>query len=263
MRNKSYISFKNINHIPHFYIIRTVEAKLVTDYIVEKTKGSFLDLGCGDGTFCKSLGIRDVYGIDIDENAVNEAVKRDVYKEVLLTYASKIPYPDAYFSTVFSNCAVEHMDELDTVLKEVNRALKDKGEFIFTVPCSQFLKVIRKDKVLKNIGFTNDAIIDEYNKLHHHINILSLEEWKEKLERARFKLVKYEYYLPEAIGDFVARMDMLYTIKTSVSQNLIKELENKYRSLRSYMFRKKVESYIQNPHTGELGTHLIIRTAKA
>ncbi len=253
---------KHIRNIPHFYIIRSVELKLLS-YYINKTERPFLDLGCGDGSFSRNIGLKEVYGIDIDDKAVNEAAKSGCYKELLIANASQTPFPDAFFGTVFSNCAIEHMDGLSNVLKEVRRVLKDSGKFIFTVPSRNFLQVLKNDEILKGIGLNRDDSIAKYNEFHHHVNMYDLKEWKEILEAARFKLLDYEYYLSGNIGSFVAQMDMLYTIEAFGSKELLSKLEKKYRSISGLLFRMKCKRYIANPHNGEPGTHLLIKVEKS
>lgn len=233
----------------------------MSDYI-DKNEGPFLDLGCGDGNFGRTLGLSEVYGIDIDENAIKRNINNG-YIEARLANASSTPFPDSFFATVFSNCAVEHMDGLNDVLKEVGRVLKDRGEFIFTAPSSKFLQVLKDDEILKGIGLNNDDSIDKYNEFHHHVNILDLKEWKKNLEAAGFKILEYEYYLPGDIGGFVVRMDMLYTVEAPASKELLRKLEKKYKSILGLPFRMTCKRYIASPHSGEPGTHLIIKAEKS
>lgn len=258
MKNQKHL--KSIKCIPHFYIIRSVESRLLSDYI-DKNEGPFLDLGCGDGNFGRTLDLKEVYGIDIDENAIKRNVNHG-YVEVVLANASRTSFPDSFFATVFSNCAVEHMAGLNDVLKEVRRVLKVGGEFVFTVPSSRFLQVLKADEILEKVGLNSDDRLVEYNRFHHHVNILGLEEWKGILEGAGFKFLGHEYYLPGEIGSFVIRMDMLYTLDSPGSKELLKKLEKKYRSISALPFRMKCKRYITNPHNGEPGTHLIIKAGK-
>ncbi len=253
--------FRNIRHIPHFFVIRSVEVKLLADYVAG-TDGPYLDLGCGDGNVGMSLGIHEIYGIDIDDQAVKAAAGNG-YKMALHAAASEIPFPAAFFSTVISNCAVEHMDGLSDVLKEVRRALKDHGKFIFTVPIRRFFEMVKQDETLKDLGLNRDEHIDAYNAFHHHVNIHDLGEWKSILEAAGFNLINYEYYLPGEIGSFVARMDMLHTIELPDSKDMLKKLERKYRSIAGLPFRRRCVKYLKYPHRNEDGTHLLLVAEKS
>jgi len=252
---------RSIRSIPHFSLIRSAELTLLS-YYIDKENGPFLDLGCGDGNFGMSLGLNEIYGIDIDAQAIKKAVKNG-YKAALHADASEIPFSATYFSTVFSNCAIEHMDALSDVLKEVNRVLKGHGKFIFTVPTRGFMESLKQDEILKGIGLNRDEHIDAYNIFHHHVNIHDLGEWKSILERAGFVLMNHEYYLPGEIGGFVARMDMLHTIEVAESKELLKKLEERYRSFVGLPFRVKGKKYLRNPHCNEDGTHLLLVAEKS
>lgn len=256
---KNYL--EQIKEIPHFYIIRSAESKLISHYI-DKEEDPFLDLGCGDGSFGGILKLKKLYGIDIDAVAVARATKQGFYKEARLADASYIPFAVSFFATVFSNCAIEHMEDIDSVLKEVLRVLKNGGKFIFTAPSDRFLQAIREDEVLKDLELNSDASINEYNRFHHHLNILSADEWKKRLEKAGFKILVLGYYLPNEIGSFVARMDMLYTVEASGSKVVLSRLEKEYFTDKGYRFREKVDRYLNDPFKVVNGTHLIIKATK-
>lgn len=252
---------RSIRSIPHFSLIRSVELTFLS-YYMGKENGPFLDLGCGDGNFGMSLGLNEIYGIDIDGQAVKKAVNNG-YKAALHADASELPFSAHFFSTVFSNCAVEHMDRLSDVLKEVNRVLKDHGKFIFTVPTRGFKKLLKQDEILKSIGLNRDEYVDAYNDFHHHVNLHDLGEWKSILEGAGFILIDHEYYLPGEMGGFVARMDMLHTIEVAGSKELLRKLERRYRSFAGLPFRGKVKKYLRSPQCSEDGTHLLLVAEKS
>lgn len=253
--------FKQILHIPHFYMIRSVESRFISDYI-DRSDSPFLDMGCGDGTFGKSLRLKDVYGIDIDERAIKDIAKNGYYKRVFHTSASEIPFSDGFLGTIFSNCAIEHMYRLDSVLKEARRVLKDNGKFIFTVPTKEFFYALKEDKVLREIGLNGDKSLNQYNKFHRHISIFNIEGWRKRLNKSGFNILKYEYYLPGAIGRFIARMDMLYTIDSQESKDLFSKLEKRIKSFMGLPFRMHFNRYLKNPHNGKPGTHLIVKAVK-
>ncbi len=252
---------EHIQHIPHFHLIRLVESRLLSHYL-GSASSPFLDLGCGDGEFARSLGLRRLYGIDIDDAALCRLHKDGYYTESLKAKASAIPYPDEFFGTVFSNCAIEHMDDLNKVLSEVRRVLTKGGDFVFTVPKPEFFDVVKKDKALFRAGLTTEEVIAEYNRIHHHVNIFSLVEWSSILSKAGFEVSSQSSYLPGSFGRFVARMDVLYSFEKPDTKNMIHNLEKQYNSAKGTFFRWRVKQYLKNPQGVHSGTHLIIKSYK-
>ncbi len=251
----------HIKHIPHFYLIRMVESKLFSIFL-QSASPPFLDLGCGDGQFGRSLGLDQVFGIDIDTSALRKLRTDGYYAKTKIAKASSIPFPDGFFGTVFSNCALEHMDELSDVLREIRRVLRKNGVLAFTVPTPEFFEVVKKDQVLINANLSSDEVISEYNAIHHHVNILNLEQWSQMLNEYGFLLDSHSLYLPGELGAFVARLDMLYTVNTSETKKLISSIERQYHSPSGLKFRHQVEQYINTNLVSETGTHLIIKAKK-
>jgi ubiquinone/menaquinone biosynthesis C-methylase UbiE len=57
------------------------------------------------------------------------------YKEVYKCDARSLDvYPDSFFNTIISNCALEHIDGIELALKSSYRVLNKKGKLIMTVP---------------------------------------------------------------------------------------------------------------------------------
>ncbi len=253
---------ENIKNIPHFNIIRSVETRLIADFL-KGLEGPYLDIGCGDGGFASTLGLSCVYGIDIDRSALSKLKLGATYTGAVYASASENPFRGSFFSTAFSNCAVEHMDGLDSVLAETARVLKPGGTFVFTVPTPFFFRAIEQDAILSELGLNNQSVVDEYNRFHRHVNILGLEDWTARLGRAGFTAASSLYYLPGEIGAFVARMDILYTIEGEHVKKELKRLENEYKAIiGGRHVRKRVKEYLKDPHTAKEGTHIIIRAVK-
>jgi len=84
----------------------------------EKLEAPVLDVGCGDGIFAKEVfdQILDV-GIDMSAVEVKRAQKRGSYKEVVCANATKLPFPEAMFNTVISNCVLEHIPPIEEARK--------------------------------------------------------------------------------------------------------------------------------------------------
>ena len=89
-----------------------------------------LDFGCGGGQILEKLNCKQKYGIEINENAANEAQKRGItiYKNL-----SEIP-KNIKFDLIFSHHVLEHLENPVYVLKELRNFLKKDGLTVHFVP---------------------------------------------------------------------------------------------------------------------------------
>ena len=164
-----------------------------------------LDLGCGDGFVGKlAFGHPLDVGIDSDYMALKKAFYSGNYQVFVNTDARYLPFKDGTFRTVYSNCAMEHMDDLDCVLKEVARVLTPRGKLIALVPSHKFLKPVGKLGKLLGPG-----IWDSYNRLHNHVNLLSPEQWRSRMMAHGFVVQKISSYGGVKITAFLSNQDML------------------------------------------------------
>lgn len=105
-------------------------------------KGFGLDLGCGDGKLTKIIleyvGNRELVGVDIDPAETAQAKETGLYARIHTVPADKIPEADDTFDFVISNSVLEHIDNIEDVIRETSRLLKQGGIFVFTVPSDTF-----------------------------------------------------------------------------------------------------------------------------
>jgi len=98
--------------------------------------GKILDLGCGTGdtlVLLKKLGW-DVYGMDIDKNAISIGKKRGLNNLKLGTYKELDKYPDNYFDAIRLYHVIEHLDNPSLCLNLIREKLKKGGELIMGTP---------------------------------------------------------------------------------------------------------------------------------
>lgn len=124
----------------------------------------WLDLGCGDGLASvyvnKYFPQMEYCGIDISENSIKKALKREgLFNSNFILYDGEhIPFPDNTFSVVFMACVIHHIDpkKRDDILKECKRVLKDNGKLI-VFEHNTYNPVTLK--VVNDCIFDNDAIL--------------------------------------------------------------------------------------------------------
>lgn len=100
------------------------------------TEGTTLEIGCGVGYHIKFEDLRNTRKyIALDKN--KGMLDRIHYKEVqkILGTAEKIPLPNKSVDCLIASHILEHINELDKALKEINRVLKDEGIALVVLPC--------------------------------------------------------------------------------------------------------------------------------
>lgn len=98
-----------------------------------------LDAACGEGYgsyFLKKWGAKEVYGLDIDVEAVKKADHIFGSSDVKFQChtVEELPFPDYYFDMIVSFETIEHIDRPEDFLKEVHRVLKPGGMIILSCP---------------------------------------------------------------------------------------------------------------------------------
>jgi len=112
-----------------YYIIRM---RLLKGILLHKDEisGKVLDFGCGDKPYEDIFSANEYIGIDISESGHDNTNKSaDIYYD-----GSKIPFGDNSFDSIFSSEVFEHIFNIDDILEELNRVLKQDGKMLITLP---------------------------------------------------------------------------------------------------------------------------------
>lgn len=97
---------------------------------------NFLDIGCGTGDtmlLLKKLGW-EVYGLDIDKNAIKHAKMRGLLNANYGTYKNIAGYKDGFFDAIRLYHVIEHLDDPRLCLRLIKKKLKKDGELIIGTP---------------------------------------------------------------------------------------------------------------------------------
>jgi SAM-dependent methyltransferase len=187
----------------HRALIRVVECLLVG---AEPLPHPLLDVGCGDGHFAAAcLGTTVEAGIDPSAASAAEAHRAGAYRQVYVASADHLPFVDASFRGVLSNCVLEHIPPLDAAFAEMARVLKPGGTLVITVVGERFADSLFWPQSLRRVGLEGAARAYGrwFNRISYHYNTLSRAEWTAKLEAAGFGVEKWTSYLrPDAMAVF-------------------------------------------------------------
>lgn len=102
-----------------------------------KKSDKVLDLGCGTGRLTTQISkkVKNVVGVDFSKDMLNIAKEKSKknsniqYKYLNIT--KRLPFKDKSFDKVLSILVVNHIKQLDKLLKEVYHILKPRGLFVF------------------------------------------------------------------------------------------------------------------------------------
>lgn len=91
-----------------------------------------LDVGCGEGRFCRKLAQLNVatVGIDPVDAMVQEARKRHPSGEYHVGFAEDLPFDDGAFDLTVSYLSLIDIDLLNEAVREMARVLKPGGRLL-------------------------------------------------------------------------------------------------------------------------------------
>jgi SAM-dependent methyltransferase len=91
--------------------------------------GSALDVGCGEGRFCRMLKAAGVSATGVDPTAalIEEARARDPGGDYRLGRAESLDFPDAAFDLVVSYLALIDIEHAEAAIAEMARVLRPGG----------------------------------------------------------------------------------------------------------------------------------------
>lgn len=199
---KEFISYYSTT--PWVALLRYLEVELTRE-VASLCASPILDLGCGDGFVAKQAFQDKLFaGIDLDLSVLKLAKSKGAFRHMINGNARSLPFHSNFFETVFSNGAVEHMVELDEVLKEIYRVLRPGGIFLALVPSNRLLDPV--GNITKVMG---KKVWKAYNKLQNHVNLLSPEQWHSQLELSCFDTKLIQAYGDRNLARMVATYDLV------------------------------------------------------
>jgi SAM-dependent methyltransferase len=91
-----------------------------------------LDVGCGEGRFCRMLKSRkiSVIGIDPTERLIDRARSLDPNGVYHVARAEALPFPDSSFDLVVSYVTMVDIEDFRVALREMSRVLRPQGRML-------------------------------------------------------------------------------------------------------------------------------------
>jgi len=138
--DKLYQGRFEINNVSLEYEYESPERERWYEMVVRQPffdcSGKLLDVGCGPAGLLNKLprnSSLQLYGIDFSEVAVKIANGR-VNGSFIVGDIHCLPYKQEFFHRVVSTETLEHVDNPETVVREIHRVLRAGGKVLITVP---------------------------------------------------------------------------------------------------------------------------------
>lgn len=144
-------------------------------------------------------GVPRAVGIEPDAADAELARASGAYERVHRASGDAVPEPDGAFDVAFSNSTLEHIPDLDAVVREMSRLVRSGGRVVITVPSEQFHDCLRGSAVLGSLarrrGLTYRSAVDDRLAHRHYLDPAG---WRALLARHGFTDARHERYLPRA-----------------------------------------------------------------
>ena len=171
-----------------------------------KSTGYHLDIGCGPGTFLGNY-LKEIkkIGLDISSDQVTYANKKygNDKSEFIISKNQKFPFKDKTFESISLIEFIEHLnnEEVEYILSEASRCLKDHGTIIISTP--NYLSLWPLLELLLNM-------VSKVNYEHQHINKFNYFSLKNYLRKNNFKIEKIGTFI--TISPFIATLSFKLAI---------------------------------------------------
>lgn len=188
--------YTQLQELPYFRaLLRAVEASYYEDF---ELPAPVLDIGCGDGHFASLVFDHKIdVGLDPWHAPIQEAKKYNGYHNLIEADGAKIPFPDGYFASAFSNSVLEHIPHLDQVLVEAARVLKPGALFLLCVPNPRYLTEL---SIARLFG---KRYANWFGRISRVIHADNPDVWQARLEKAGFRVERWwHYFTPSAMRVF-------------------------------------------------------------
>ncbi len=167
-----------------------------------------LDIGCGEGRFCRMLAERGaiVTGIDPITAMVQTARDRGGPSDTYIrTGAEQLPFADASFDLAVSYITLVDIFDYASAIREAARVLRPDGRFV----------VANLNFVTASQGWQRDA---DGNRLYHRVDRYA-EEWPQTYEWSGMRIVNWHRPLANYMRAFLSSGLILRYFQTPVPED--------------------------------------------
>jgi SAM-dependent methyltransferase len=173
-----------LNALRHGNIRRAEECSTLLRWLDPKPGERILDVGCGDGYYDSIIAGSGAHvtGIDIHEQRLRLARRRfgGARTDFLWMDGERMDLAAASFDKAVSFCVIEHFSDDESAIRNVSKALKKGGLFVFSADSLSHPGIRPKER--------------EFHRRLFAVHVYYTRETVEpKLARAGFEIVRTQY----------------------------------------------------------------------
>jgi ubiquinone/menaquinone biosynthesis C-methylase UbiE len=175
---------------------RVMECRILAEQRFERP---VLDIGCGEGLFAKVLFADPIdTGIDPNPRELSRARELGAYVELIECRGDAVPKPDSSYRTILSNSVIEHIPDIQPVLREAFRLLVPGGRLYLTVPSNHFDEYTWISQLLAVLGLKTlrRQFGAFFNRFWAHYHYYTPARWSEIMAEAGFEVLEVRGYGP-------------------------------------------------------------------
>jgi SAM-dependent methyltransferase len=150
-------------------------------YIKKFGQGKVLDIGCAYGSMLQKFPDRfEKFGIDISEYAIAEGRKKFPHSIFKVSGAEDaLPFPENSFDIIICNDVIEHLENPDAALQNIQKVLKKDGVLYINTP---------------NFNWIRKKLFSYADKKEHHISLFPHKTLFDLLIKCNFRIIDHWTY---------------------------------------------------------------------
>lgn len=208
MESNYYKEYYHLERLHWWFKARSyiLESQIQKRIITENRKLKILNVGVATGATTKMLeNFGEVVSVEYD-NECCQFLKNQLNIEAIEASLTDLPFDDNTFDLVCAFDVIEHIEDDDKAVMEINRVLKIGGNFVITVPAYNFL-------------WSNHDIIN------HHYRRYTSSNLSAKIQNSNLKIsfksyFNFYFFLP------IFLIRMIKNVLQKLTINVKKEKEN-------------------------------------
>jgi ubiquinone/menaquinone biosynthesis C-methylase UbiE len=154
---------------PFLGSIARMRFRMVLKLLGNRRHARLLEIGYGSGILLPELSLRcdELHGIDphtLPDQVTQSLKPLEVHALLQTSHAESTPYSDHFFDAVLAVSALEFVNDLEAVCREVKRVLKPDGRFFFVTPgtspiLDMGLKLLTGNDAKKDFGNRREIVL--------------------------------------------------------------------------------------------------------